>query len=64
MKPEQFAINAFGDKRRFLAPLLVTPDIGMAVLDNRFRYQVVNHVLQRQTEFQLRPISGKLFVMF
>jgi DNA-binding CsgD family transcriptional regulator len=59
MKPEQFAINAFGDKLRFLAPLLVTPDIGMAVLDNRFRYQVVNHVLAATNGIPVKAHIGK-----
>jgi DNA-binding CsgD family transcriptional regulator len=59
MKPERFAINALGDKRRFLAPLFVTPDIGMAVLDNRFRFQVVNHVLAATNGIPVKAHIGK-----
>src|SRR5579871_6656106 len=59
MKSERFAINALGDKKRFLAPLLVTPDIGVAVLDNRFRYQVVNHVLAATNGIPVKAHIGK-----
>ena len=59
MKPERFAINALGDKRRFLAPLLVTPDIGMAVLDNKFRFQVVNHALAATNGIPVKAHIGK-----
>src|ERR1700722_20311688 len=59
MKPERFAIDALGDKRQFLAPLFVTPDIGVAVLDNRFRFQVVNHVLAATNGFPVKAHIGK-----
>ncbi len=59
MRPERFALNALGDKRRFLAPLLVNPDIGMAVLDNGFRYQVINHVLAATNGIPVKAHMGK-----
>jgi DNA-binding CsgD family transcriptional regulator len=59
MKPERFAVNALGDKKRFLAPLLVNPDIGMAVLDNGFRYQVINHVLAATNGIPVKAHIGK-----
>jgi DNA-binding CsgD family transcriptional regulator len=72
MKPERFASDALGDKSKFLAPLLVTPDIGVAVLDNLFRFQAVNHVLAatngvpvkahigRTVRQVLGPVAGEL----
>jgi DNA-binding CsgD family transcriptional regulator len=59
MKLERFAMDALGDKRQFLAPLFVTPDIGVAVLDSRFRFQVVNHVLAATNGFPVKAHIGK-----
>src|ERR1700733_6230994 len=59
LKPERFAINALADKRRFLAPLLLAPDIGVAVIDNRFRFQVVNHVLEGTNGIPIKAHIGK-----
>src|SRR5579872_7302470 len=59
MKPERFAIKALGDKRRFLAPLLLTPDIGVAVLDNGLRFQVINHVLAATNGIPVKAHIGK-----
>ena len=59
MKPERFAIKALGDKRRFLAPLLLTPDIGVAILDNGLRFQVINHVLAATNGIPVKAHIGK-----
>jgi DNA-binding CsgD family transcriptional regulator len=39
--------------------LLATPDIGMAVLDNRFRFQMVNHVLAATNGIPVKAHIGK-----
>ena len=59
MKPERFAMKALGDKRRFLAPLLVTPDVGVAVLDNGLRFQVINRVLAATNGIPVKAHIGK-----
>jgi PAS domain S-box-containing protein len=57
--PRTYAIEALGRRGRFLAPLFATENVGIAIIDETFRFQAINALLAAINGFPTKSHVGK-----